>query len=70
MSKKNLMISSGKISEEDKSWDIKFWQSVSTAERFKAASELIRLAYKTRTGKELSNSIDKTVIESGSYIND
>lgn len=70
MKRKGLKISFGKLSDDSKAWDIKFWQSVSTAERFKAASDMIRLAYKHKKNQELSDSLDKTVILSGSLADD
>ena len=65
--RQDLLISSGKLEEEDRSWDIKFWQSATSQERFKATCELLRTAYKTKTGEDLSYKIDKKVISQGSY---
>ncbi len=68
--KRKLLISFGKLEDEDSTWDIAFWQSVDTEERFKATEELIKEAYELQTGTPLKSCIDRTKIESGKYSDD
>jgi len=68
--RKDLLFSSGKISEEDLKWDISFWQSASSNERFLAAAELIKNTFKHKFGSIPPMSIDKTSIITGSFNND
>ena len=68
--KRDLMISTGLLQEDDGSWDIAFWQSVSTEERFRAAGELIRNAYRAKHGTELVFSVNRKQVEHGSYLDD
>ncbi|MEZ4754970.1 MAG: hypothetical protein R3A13_11810 [Bdellovibrionota bacterium] len=63
---KKLMISSGKLSVDDKSWDIEFWQSCSFYERAKVAFEMALDVYKMKNGGDTDNvSVDRSFVLSG-----
>ena len=62
---KNFYISFGKLSDEDRTWDIQFWQTSTPKERFLAVSSLAKHAYKVKTGRTLPSKIDLTHIISG-----
>ena len=51
--KTNFMERTGKIEEMDRSFDIKFWQAQSDADRFAAAWELVVHSYIIK-GKDVS----------------
>ena len=68
--KRDLLISSGKIDQEDLGWNIAFWQSVSTEERFRATCDLVRAAFELKHKKQLSFSVDKARVVTGAYPND
>jgi len=63
---KEILFTFGSLKEEDLSWDISFWQSTSTEERFKATTDLIRTAYNLKNNSELEMKVSKDVIEFGS----
>jgi hypothetical protein len=60
---KEILFTFGSLKEEDLSWDISFWQSTSTEERFKATTDLIRTAYNLKNNSELEMKVSKDVIE-------
>lgn len=64
--KRELLFTFGSLKEEDLSWNISFWQSTSTEERFKAATDLIRTAHNLKYNSELEMKVAKEVVESGS----
>lgn len=66
----NLLISSGKLSEEDASWDTRFWQSVSTTVRFQTVTDLIKTAHWVRFRKPVPMLVDRSKIHTGKYTND
>lgn len=66
---RDILFTSGSLSNEDKSWDIMFWQTVNTEERYLATSTLIKTAYELQNNTNLPMSIDKTYFISGSYNN-
>ena len=70
MVKRKLIFSFGSLNDEDKAWDVKYWQSVSTEERFRIAHKMVADAFKFKTGEQVPEHIDKLHIVSGSYKND
>lgn len=61
-----MLFTSGRLADEDLSWDIAFWQSVPTETRFLATSELIRTAYELKHKCKLEMRVDKNFIQVGS----
>lgn len=48
MARKALIENHGKLSKPDEKFDVLYWSSLSTEERFEAAWELIRYYYKSK----------------------
>lgn len=47
---KKLGISFGKLGSEAPSWDLGFWQSANSDERFQATCELVKITYSVKHG--------------------
>lgn len=67
---RDLMITFGKLEDNSVQWDISFWQSVDTNERFRATSELIRIASDLKEEDSHKLIVDRKYIQVGTYSDD
>lgn len=63
----DLLISCGKIAQEDKAWDIAFWQQTDFSERALIAMKMAEDAFSLKTGTDTSQlHFSRDHVETGS----